>query len=441
MADQNFRELSYGHAGIVAYDPEDKRWHFSSSYDRALSVDQIQPSKECVPSCMRNEPMDTDKRSNFSRSQLRSLLRDHPELVPAKKILSNILATEPLEVLSSNELGGILAIGHATDVTRISGIRRPVIFAMPCGAAGHILRLVRPRQETRKWGKESSAQLHLLGDSFSEQGYWKNLSGTIHQIVSSNSDSRSNTWLAMRQSTMITIFRPIYGNLSNHDPAPNDTETIGQSLLHANPVATISSKNGSISSHSDVTFNPWYPRQLAIIDTLGLWSIYNLEMSSQKKNNEQVMCVKSGTIHDNLSSRNFSQDVNLGHADGWHRILWVCKFSIIAVCNRYHLAIFDVESHTKRLPTPAIIPIGSPDWIIDIKRCLSNNSHLFVLTSSQLFWIQVIPITLQNKNKIASAGGKILLSCRHFRGPGDDSIRLVPVQGSHSNFPSRGIPN
>ncbi|CCU77268.1 hypothetical protein BGHDH14_bgh02802 [Blumeria hordei DH14] len=358
MADQNLRELSYGHAGIVAYDPEDRRWHFSSPYDRG--------HKECVPSCMRDEPMDSGRPSTFSRNQLRSLLKVHPELFPAKKILSNILATEQLEVLSSNQLGGILAMGHATDVTRISGIRRPVIFAMPCGAAGHILRIVRPRQETRKWGKESSAQLHLLGDSFSEQGYWNNLGGTIYQIASSNSDSQSNTWFAMRQNTSITIFRPIYGHLSNYDLLLNDTETIGQSLLHANPIATISSENRSTSSHSDVSFNPWYPRQLAVVDTLGLWSIYNVERSSQKKNTEQLICVKSGALHDNSSHGTFSRDVIMGHADGWHRILWV-----------------------------------------------------------------FIPSTLQNENQKTFAGGKILLSCRHFRGPGDESIRLVPVQGSH----------
>ena len=92
---------------------------------------------------------------------------------------------------------------------------------MSCGGAGHVLRLIKPRTESRGWVKQSGASLSVLDPNSPEVGYWLGDGGTIHQVVSADDEHGPGTWFAVRQATVITIFRPVYGRLHNPAVHPN----------------------------------------------------------------------------------------------------------------------------------------------------------------------------------------------------------------------------
>ncbi|KAI1008171.1 hypothetical protein K3495_g72 [Podosphaera aphanis] len=425
MAEANRRvtDLSYGHFGSATYDLEERRW-------LDLYVDQVESYEEYSPACVENISVGNEKPSVIVRNQMRTLLQAHPDMYCSRGLISNLLAAQISEE-PYNKTGDILAIGHAIDTKRISGSRRPLILASPCGGAGHILQLLRLRQETRKWGKGDSARLSVLSNSCTAQGYWSNTGGTIRQIVFSCTENETATWLAVRQDSVTTILRPCYDQVMSQPWDPGASrEFSASSHLHANPVAILPAlEEGRAASYSDLSFNPWYSRQLAVINSHGNWIIFELEKPHQKNAREKVLKRISGNIN---SGEKLSQSSSIGYADGWHRILWVCDIKTIVICNRHQFAIFDVSAEPFRLNSPTLISKDSSDWILDMKGFSSDKAQILVLTTTRVFWIQVDPLQKEKKNveKIVS-GGRILLSQRHYRDPTDLSLKLIPVK-SHT---------
>ena len=422
MIDHRVTDLSYGHLGEVTYDVDSNKWHFSvkppSPYFR-----QLLPIRSSIPPSIYNYP------SAITASQQRAtstklLVKSRPEIYPAGPLLLSHIGSQA-STHQKPHIGQTLAIGQVVDVEKAFGSRKTTIIATACGEAGHVLRLTIPRVERHEWGRQSSARLSLLDAASPDHGYWVGRGGRILQITCAEDGNTPTTRLAVRQANATTIFRPLYGSNPTPATAPNGyAKTYPPSRINANPIATLTAQRSGSRGHADVTWNPWYSRQFAVVDDDGSWSIWDVEGGVKKDVSARLIVGKSGNIYDGFVPDPALKAPN--NADGWHKILWVGTFGMIVVCNRRHLAIFDVKSAPVRIQTKKFFSARNPDWILDSKRSPSNPSHLFILTSSRIFWLEIIPIGEVNGGY---AGFRILLSFRHFRDANDNSMRLTTVDG------------
>ncbi|TQS37628.1 hypothetical protein Golomagni_01892 [Golovinomyces magnicellulatus] len=393
-----------------------------------LMIEQIEPLKECVPPSFESVPVENEIKSVIARSQSRRLLKTLPELYSNRDLIYSLISSNCCDYEPLNT-GTLLAVGHALDTKRFTGTRRPLIIASTSGNAADILQLQRPQQEIRGWRNGIKSNLSVLGNKFAEIAYWTNTAGPIRQVTFSNTETEVSTWLAVRQNSIITIFRPYYDHTSNQSKTLNFSRNIfPPSPLHVNPVATVSCEENSSLTYSDVSFNPWSPRQFATINSHGYWTVYDLRKPHRSTPSEKVLHRNTGGIYDddNFAAASGSK---FSLTDSWHRILWVCNSNTIVICNRSHIAIFDIKSESVRLQMPNIILIEGTEIILDITRSLSNSAQLFILTTSRIFWVQIASSkSIRFEKKDFFAGGKIILSHNHFRSPYDESLRLVPVK-------------
>ncbi|RDL39034.1 uncharacterized protein BP5553_03374 [Venustampulla echinocandica] len=419
MTDYRVTDLAFGHPGTASYDIEEKQWIFSANPSEQR-IRQISQFKERLPPSAPTLLEGDGKHSDRPKPQLKRLLKTYPEAVPGNEIasslskFSSLSQPEPL-----GDSGSLLAIGRAAYSRNPSRI-----IALPCGEAGHVLRLIRLRAETRGWESQTSPNISLFHLDLSDQGYWMSTGGTIRQIVFSD-DDESSTWLAVRQTTITTIFRPAFGQLQPAFVPSSSARIYPSSRLSANPVAFITAEKTQLQCHADISFNPWYCRQFILIDSSGHWCIWNIEYQQTRSSPQDLVAGKSGSIDDDCSVDSILEPSSANNLDGWYRALWVGDINTIAICSRRSIVIFDLKARPTRLRSIELPPISS-NRIIDIKRSLENQAYLFVLTTSQIIWIEVTPA-----GEEGSSGAKILLSYRHFRDVSDETLRLVAVK--HDN--------
>jgi RNA polymerase I-specific transcription initiation factor RRN6 len=365
-------------------------------------------------------PQEKKRDTHLPRSQKKWLLKVLPESFSA-----NDIATAYSRFPSADQpklsatVGQLLAIGGAIDVEHLP--RTEPIIAVPCGEVGQVLQLIRPRNDRHGWDKQSSLRIPYLNATSSERGHWVGSGGTIQQITFAENLDVSSTWLAVRQGYVTTIFRPMYHK--SHIPAKVPAEyglSFSPSCVDTNPVATLTAERAGSSRHADVTFNPYYPRQFAIVDDVGSWSIWDVEGRLRKRTTLDLILQKRGQIYDGFKQHPLLKDPD--NADGWHRILWVGSVTTMVVCNRRHLAVFNVKSTPTRLRSTELLVASSTDWILDLKRSPNNHRQLFVLTSSRIYWVEVTEAGEDGDD--INAGSRIILSYRHFRDANDESLQL-----------------
>lgn len=317
----------------------------------------------------------------------------------------------------------LLAIGRAANLDHMSGTRVIEIMAMVYGEAGNILRLIRPRIEALKWDSSDGAKLRLLNPSSSEDCYWLGDGGPIQHITFAVDSDGFTSWLAVLKAESTTILRPIY----RRDLIPSKI-SVGPGIryppsrLSPNPVLRLGNERTGARPHAHVSFNPWYVRQFAIIDQRGYWSVWDIEGQKRKRTTFEAKPGQSGHIQDDLLSDESFKSYH--SADGWGRILWAGGFSTLVLCDRRNLAVFDLRAKPKRLYSPEIIHPKSTDWILDVKRSITDLHHIFILTTTRILWLQITEAGEDQDEKYASGGAKILLSCQHFRNQEDETAKL-----------------
>jgi RNA polymerase I-specific transcription initiation factor RRN6 len=317
-----------------------------------------------------------------------------------------------------------VALGRAVYVDHKPGYRTDPIIAIPGGEAGHVLRLIRPHVESCAWGKKSSVKLSLLDAASSSIGYWVGNGGPIYQITFAGEYNESSELLAVRQASEITIFRPMYHRQPIPAVVPSGyAKQYPSSRLSVNPVTVLTADKCGSKRHADVSFNPFYSRQFGTVDDRGRWSIWDLEGTLRNDSTLELVSGKSGHIFDNLDPTSTSK--NLCNADGWHRILWVVNVSTIVVCSRRHIAVFNIEAAPTRLQSPEFDPAKTTDWILDIKRSPTNSSHLFLLTTSRIIWLEVIADKVGENFR--GLGIHVIISHFHFRDANDETLSLKTV--------------
>jgi RNA polymerase I-specific transcription initiation factor RRN6 len=333
--------------------------------------------------------------------------------------------------------GSLFTMGRAVDVDRISKSRRPRILCMSCGEAGHVLQLIKPSTEKRGWGTHSAARISLLELEASERGYWVGIGGAIRQVESADDENESGTWLAVRQDTLVTILRPLYGRLHRSTESPTAfLPASTSSRLNPNSVATLSSDAASSETFMDVSFNPWYARQFAVVDARGRWSIWDLERQDGKGSPELLIPGKAGNFFDDYNPDPILKPAPKDHADGWYRILWACDVNTVVICNRRQISVIDIKSAPVSFSDAEILAGSSTEWILDVKRSPEHLNFLFILTTSRIFWIEVFPNVEDGVDQAASVGVKVILSYRHFRDPNDKTLKITLVKNDPSMISS-----
>lgn len=408
---------------------------FSHSYQIRLLTyckdkvfQQILPFSLCVSPSIRGLP--EQPTNSAVPKQSRWLSKTLPETVPANLIANVLAALQPTQEANSSTLGPLLAVGKALDADHTAGSRTAQVIAMSSGEAGHVLKIIKPRIEKQGWDRRDGVRISTLSFESAEQGHWIGTGGTIQQIVFANSDDGPDTWLAIRQPTTITIFRPAY--LASPKPFVSSAAfpaNFPPSRIDPNRVAVLTNEpSGSV--HVDVAFNPWYPRQFGVVDDCGSWCLWDIEGRQIKQKLLKLVPGKSGHIHGEESS---AFPPRSSQMDDWRRLLWVSNVSTIVVADRRRLSVFDLKSLPRRLISPDFMAATPLDWILDIKRSVLDLRHLFVLTTSRIFWIEVIAA---GEDESGDYGARTLLSYRHFRDIDDETMKLEVFKDGDSKSKS-----
>ena len=333
----------------------------------------------------------------------------------------------------------LLAIGMASDIDHDSRSQKIQIMAMAYGEAANVLRLIKPQVEALGWDGRRGTKLRSLNPISSENGYWIGDGGPIQNITFAADMNGLSSWLAVQKSGCTTILRPTYHQFNASSAS---TTKIGKkyppSRLNANPILEMRMERTGGRSHVDVSFNPWYVRQFAVLDEQGYWSVWDIEGRRRKRVTFEASPKRSGHIHDDSSS-DLSFKFTSG-TDGWGRILWAGSVSTLIVCDRHNLAVFDLKAAPKRLYSPPLVRPDSGEWILDVKRDPINLQHIFILTTRHLFWLNVIAAGEDYDELNGYVGARVLLSVRHFRNDEDDTAKLALLEENDGNVcpPARG---
>lgn len=421
MTDHRATDLVHGHFGEFSYDINEEQWLFSQDVNRVHRFQQLLPFAQCIPPSIRDIP---GNGKLIARTQQRWLTKKRPETFPGGSLTANFSKDTRDATLNRFKTSTLMAIGGAADYNHTSGTKIALIVAIPCGEAGHVLKLVKPRPERLGWDSQNGVRLSM-GSTNVDEGHWFGTGGTILQIASVDDGNELSTWFAVRQAAMITIFRPIFRKAPKpFIPPAGHIATYPPSCLDANPVATLTRQESGLKEHVDVSFNPWYGRQFAVVDRAGQWSSWDIEGRQKRRSAFNIVPGKMGQIYDDFGENSAIPGYKLpGDVGEWHRILWAGSVSTMIVANRRHLAIFETKSKPIRLPSHSFNTSLLKDWILDIKRSTVDLSHLFVLTTTRIFWLKVTPTGEDGPN--VESGVKVILSHRHYRTATDDSMKLT----------------
>lgn len=218
--------------------------------------------------------------------------------------------------------------------------------------------------------------------------------------------------------------------------APNASKVVAirPSRLKPGSLATLPSTTSVCSTHVDVTFNPLYTRQMAVIDALGYWGIWNMEGRHGQDSPFNLVQGTSGWLYDGTTPELAQKAYRTFDKDSWHRIMWVCDINTILVCNRDYLVLFNLKGNPTSMPATEFLQTIGIDQILDIKRCASNINQVFVLTTTRIFWLG---ITVVGHLSDGEGGVKVLLSYKHFRDPFDKTMKLATMKDNHSKYHSQ----
>lgn len=353
----------------------------------------------------------------------------------------------------------LLSYGEITDMSAREPVARPAM-AMPTGQSGHALRIVRARTEDWGWYVDGSATMKLTNVDMEDEGHWCDNALSINQIKftsgstyhASGTGSGRNTkrplrWILVQTAAETIIFQPtLHGVPVQKKQCACDNVVRGVSYITTDPIIRIPVNKTGGRAHCDVAFNPateTKPPQIAITDEGGQWTIWNITGSKHARKTVLFPFLEAkGTFTDGLSSGPSLLSQDLGHL---HRIMWLPKTkndapqsNTLLICNATSVSITDVG--IKNRPTRnfnAVHSVGV-DIVVDIQISPLNPSHIFVLTTTTIFWLDLSPVREALLLAASSRSSKtkqplLLLSCPHLRGPGDKTLKLSLTTANSDN--------
>ncbi|KAL8825175.1 MAG: hypothetical protein Q9191_004571 [Dirinaria sp. TL-2023a] len=429
-------DLTYGHPGEASYDERRHEWTFSRipGFSRRFSIiHEIVALHSHVAS-----PISSNSISAYARSQnIEKIARSHPDLGPAAHLLprwaqeSEIVerydsGVEPLksELIAFCELSS--AGPKCSDAANVQ------IAALAGGGAGDCVRIVCLNDEQYGWHRHNRVQLQWKTLQNGREYRWEGRQGPVQQLCFAEKLQVEHAcWLAVRYHTSTFVIqlsiapKRILGSMPEMRPTTYD---LAASAFYGNAIVTLPIECTGGASHADVCFSPWSRRCLGILDQEGHWSIWTIKKYAQREELREATAIATGSIHDDSSQ---SVDLNEGFNDGWGRILWVGNPETVLLATRACLAAFHIEFPYRRLSVPDLELSKSGGLILDMKSSLSDLSYVFVLTSTRIYWLRFDDDTVQ-KDSDANLHIRCLLSWKHFRDPGDISLKISVLDNGPS---------
>lgn len=333
---------------------------------------------------------------------------------------SFIETSEAIQEVSSvydPSVSELLAYGQASVVDSQHHGRTVPIVAAVGGKSGELLRLVLLHKELLKWKKDKDVRLQSLSSRGAEECIWSKFDSPIQQLVFAEAEENPCCWLAVRYPQAIEILRPLVrqSNAKSSHLVPNHIVSLSLQDAHGTPF-------------SNITFNPWNNQHIATINQQGQWSTWKVSRKAAHKG--------FWTIEETASGRAFDGDAD--DTDGfdpsdpvWYAIHWILDENTIIIAGRRKLTMFDIRHRGKRLEVPGIIPRNSADWILDIKKEVSNTARVFILTSSTIHWLHV-----STSGEANGLDAQCLISWKHFRDPEDVSLRITTLYDAEPIYPA-----
>lgn len=419
--------LHYGHVGRAIYLPETQTWTFSRSFARNIPISYTGVTKTTVPA-----PTPASQAQNSSKPVRTADPQLIPHVLPELASQWSSLQDDAFSKVVLNatnicdpQVSSLLDLGYATyHTTEDTRGRVPVaIAASITGECGNTISFRVLTDETAELPLDGSAlRVPCIGQT--EVTEWSKRGAPIRHICFARPLEEKSVWMAARLQEGTTIFRPLYHRDSVPMYIPDDdtaafSAPLRNSRLDANAVVDILNPHTGGFPHADVTFNPWYPRQLAIVDIRGNWSIWDISGRQRRRRATwAAACSKKGTLPDTDDK----PDSTRPRHDGWASIEWVADFSTILVSDRrclmlYRLAESEIQSNFVELGMTR-----QSEWILDVQRSTQNVSHFFVLTTSRLLWFDLTTVTSNESGSRTALRPR--LAWRHFRDSEDTTLRM-----------------
>lgn len=458
MTDSAGHDLGYGHLGLATYDAEVKKWRFgripSTHLTQGVAGNLHKLIHNSAPPEVSSAGSNTTDADNkhvpaWQRLQhsFRALIKEYPEAQLSKPLFTP-LAKESESVLEAASRydplkGDLLAYGRITN--SVGQDVGPVeVVAIPSGINGDSLKLVRIDKHVQYGWDDGRVQLEVASPG-DETGLWVGPGVPIQQVCFSNSsvaitrDNQSRgALLAVRLMAETWIFRPVLRRVSVAQLASIGGSNSLSFRIDPNPFVALSEETTKGVKHADVTFNPWYADQLAIVDPNGNTAVFEISPSASKASHSgKEFRVENMQICDFPSVHESEDGGSQNHQQcDWARVMWVANPKTLMICTRTQLTMIDLKRQSTHEPPLHIPKLGlneMSNWILDFKRHPRYLNQVFVLTSTHVFWLYIACEDDDHYENGLQYGANILLSIRHFRGQADITLQLSLIQDGDGN--------
>jgi len=399
MADQDWNGLPYGHFGNAIYQPDEQTWRFEKVPVLPRILRPIGDPEIAVPSSRFSLSADDINRSTEQPSikyqrERTELVKLVPTLQPAAASLQPLLhASEAVEGASGRHdplQGTLLSFGRIFDAS----IRRSTqAAAFVSGPTGSDLRVVQVQLQKQGWDDSRDVWLEVPVIS-GEEAIWKSGGPPIQQVYFAQPLETGENLLAVRTTSRVLIFKPVL-------------RKAGPNRLHLKPLFEVSTTDNDGVPYADVSFNPWFPRQFAIVDQAARWRIWEF----RSRESSDASCVHASANDEETAIKS---DLN----DGWARLTWVCSPSIVLVATRRALRLHDITTTPSKLQDVDVGISGTSGWILDVLGIPSSPNRALVLTTTHVHVISV-------EDRNGEVRARSTMRIRHFKSSEDITLRLA----------------
>ena len=398
MADQDWNGLPYGHFGNATYQVDEHTWQFEKVPDLPRNLHPIGVPEIVVPSSRFSLWKDDNSRSTKQPSikyqkETADLVKLVPTLQPASASLQPLLhASEAVESASGRHdplQGTLLTFGRIFDAS----IRRSTqVAAFVSGPTGSDLRVVQVQLQKQGWDDSRDVWLEVPVMS-GEEAIWKSGGPPIQQVYFAQPLETGENLLAVRTTSRVMIFKPVL-------------RKAGPNRLHLKPLFEISATSNDGVPYADVTFNPWFPRQFAIVDQAARWRVWEF----RSRESSDASCVYSSAIDEEAATKSSLND-------GWARVTWMCSPSVVIIATRRAVTLHDITTTSSKLQDVDVGVSGTSGWVLDVLGIPSMPTRTLVLTTTHVHVIAV-------EDRNGEVRARSIMRIRHFRSSEDVTLRL-----------------
>ncbi|KAI7977281.1 hypothetical protein EIK77_004697 [Talaromyces pinophilus] len=372
--------LQYGNPGPATYSSANQEWHFVRRF-RPL----VAPSAENLPVARKKD------------KDINALLEDYPELI---SIVPSFAREEELsqtvqeaDSYFNPQMSSVLEFGNAQMSehirTRRGRMRTVPIAAFASGQNQNVLslRMIEAERVITNLDQDAAFRVPTIG--YSKGVDWAFTETPIRQVKFADSIENPGDLLAVRLLSSTVILQPIYHREAQLIDSPEllGTAYSRSQISHIDPcvIAEIDVSQTGGFTHVDVTFNPWYLKQFAIVDERGQWSIWQLQDIVRLGDGVAPELLHSGLLPcDAVNGDEGESLTDEVEYDTWGRLEWVRDLNTFIVCGRRNAMLYVMEGTATTAYGIELNWQSSTEWILDVKSLSSQNSLVFVLTTTRI---------------------------------------------------------